>query len=82
MFREILAFAIVIMGSSDFSASNNKVVFNEADSLYEPNSSVELDSSLELDALLGPDPTGHPPVSILAINFIGSKLIKNENQYC
>ena len=76
MFREILAFAIVIMGSSDFSASNNKVVFNEADSLYEP------DSSVELDALLGPDPTGHPPVSILAINFIGSKLIKNENQYC
>ena len=70
MFRETLVFAIVIMGSSDFSASNNKVVFNEADSLYEPDSSVELDSSLELEALLGPDPTGHPPVSISAINFV------------
>ena len=40
----------------------------EPDPLYEP-------------PLFDPDPPGRPPVSILAINFVKSKLVKIENQH-
>ena len=40
----------------------------EPDPLYEP-------------PLFDPDPPGRPPVSILAINFVESKLVNNENKY-